>query len=124
VISNNKLYKYMSNLRNSVTLIGNLGKDPVVRNYGSGKKKATFSLATKESYRNQQGEKVTDTQWHNIVTWGHIAEIVSQFLKKGQEIAIEGRLSYRTYETPGGEKRAITEITAHEVVMLAKRAQT
>jgi len=114
----------MSNLRNSVTLIGNLGKDPEIRNFGTGKMKVTFSLATKDTYRNQKGEKVTETQWHNIVAWGHMAEIASEFLKKGQEIAIEGRLAYRTYETKKGEKRFVTEITAHEVVMLAKRAQT
>ncbi|HNP19118.1 MAG TPA: single-stranded DNA-binding protein [Fulvivirga sp.] len=108
----------MKNLRNSVQLIGRLGKDPEVKQLTSGKAVATFSLATSDSYRNAQGEKIEDTQWHNIVAWGKTAEIAGEYLKKGQEIAIEGKLIHRSYETNNGEKKYITEINLNELLML------
>ena len=85
----------MTNLKNSVKLIGHLGKDPEVRTFESGKKKAFFTLATTESYRNQKGENVNDTQWHNIVMWGKLADDAGQMLKKGTEVSIEGKLVHR-----------------------------
>jgi single-strand DNA-binding protein len=108
----------MSNLRNSVQLIGRLGKDPEVRTFDSGKKQASFTIATSETYKNQKGEKVEDTQWHNLVIWGKLADIAGKYLKKGSEIAIEGKLIHRSYETTGGEKRYITEINVNDLVML------
>ncbi len=108
----------MKNLRNSVQLIGRLGKDPEVKQLTSGKAMATFSIATSDSYRNAQGEKIEDTQWHNIVAWGKTAEIAGEYLKKGQEIAIEGKLIHRSYETNSGEKKYITEINLNELLML------
>jgi single-strand DNA-binding protein len=110
----------MSNLRNSVQLIGRLGKDPEVRTFDSGKKQATFSIATSQTYKNQKGEKVEETQWHNLVIWGKLAEVAAQYLKKGSEIAIEGKLVHRSYEAKGakGEKKYITEIVVNDMVML------
>jgi single-strand DNA-binding protein len=106
----------MNSLRNSVQLIGRLGKDPEVKTF-SKSKKATFSLATTDSYKNQKGESVQDTQWHNIVIWGALADVAEKFLKKGQEIAIEGKLVHRNYETEKGEKKFITEIAVNDLVM-------
>jgi single-strand DNA-binding protein len=111
----------MSSLRNSVQLIGRLGKDPEVRSFDSGKKQASFSIATSETYKNQKGEKVEDTQWHNIVVWGTLVEVVEKYLKKGNEVAVEGKLIHRSYETTGGEKRFITEINVNDLVMLGSK---
>lgn len=108
----------MTNVKNSVKLIGHLGKDPEVRTFESGKKKASFTLATTDSYRNQKGENVNDTQWHNIVMWGKLADDAGQTLKKGTEVSIEGRLIHRVYETKTGDKRYITEINANEMTMV------
>jgi single-strand DNA-binding protein len=106
----------MQSLRNSVQLIGRLGKDPEVKTY-SGKKKASFSIATSDTYKNNRGEKVEDTQWHNIVIWGKLAEIAEKYLKKGQEVVVEGRLIHRDYEA-NGEKRHITEINVTDLLMV------
>ncbi|MBL7856647.1 MAG: single-stranded DNA-binding protein [Cyclobacteriaceae bacterium] len=111
----------MTSLRNSVHLIGRLGKDPEVKTFGDNKKKASFSIATTDSYKNQKGEKVEDTQWHNVVIWGKLAGIAEKYLKKGQEVAVEGKLIHRMYET-GGEKRYITEINVNDLVMLGGKS--
>ncbi|MEM9858771.1 MAG: single-stranded DNA-binding protein [Bacteroidota bacterium] len=111
----------MRNLRNSVQLIGRLGKDPEAKTLTSGKSMTTFSLATTDSYKNADGEKVEDTQWHNVVAWGRKAEIASEYLKKGQEVAIEGKLVHRNYETNSGEKKYITEINVNELVLMGKK---
>jgi single-strand DNA-binding protein len=110
----------MKSLRNSVQLIGNLGKDPEVKTFGD-KKKASFSIATTDSYKNQNGEKVQDTQWHNVVLWGGLATIAEKYLKKGNQVAIEGKLVHRVYENGAGEKKFITEITANDLVMLGSK---
>ena len=110
----------MNALRNKVQLIGNLGNDPEIVNLDSGSKLAKFSIATNETYKNAKGEKVTDTQWHNVVAWGKTAEIVENYLTKGNEIAVEGKLTHRSYETKEGEKRYITEIRCNELLMLGK----
>jgi single-strand DNA-binding protein len=106
----------MKSLRNSVQLIGYLGKDPEIKQIGENKK-ASFSLATTDSYKNQDGEKVSDTQWHNIVIWGKLAEVAEKYMRKGQEVALEGRLVHRSYET-NGEKKYITEINVNDVLLL------
>ncbi len=111
----------MKNLRNSVQLIGRLGKDPEVKQLTSGKTLTTFSIATSDSYKNAQGEKVEDTQWHNMVAWGKTAEIAGEYLKKGKEVAIEGKLIHRSYETSNGEKRYVTEINVNELLMIGSK---
>ena len=117
--NNNILKPYlMSTLRNKVQLIGNLGNNPEIITLDSGKKLAKFSIATNESYKNASGEKVADTQWHNVVAWNKTAEIIERYLEKGNEVAIEGKLTSRSYETKEGEKKYITEVVANEVLML------
>ena len=111
----------MSTLRNKVQLIGNLGNDPEIVNLESGKMLAKFSLATNESYKNAKGEKVTDTQWHNIVAWGKTAEIIEKYVTKGKEIAVEGKLTSRSYDDKEGNKRYITEVVCNELVMLGSK---
>ena len=111
----------MNALRNKVQLIGNLGNDPEIVNLDGGSKLAKFSIATNETYKNAKGEKVTDTQWHNVVAWGKTAEIVENFLMKGNEVAVEGKLIHRSYETKDGEKRYITEIRCNELLMLGNK---
>jgi single-strand DNA-binding protein len=110
----------MNALKNSVKLIGNLGQDPEIVNLESGSKLAKFSIATTDSYKNAKGEKVEDTQWHNIVAWGKTAEIVENYLVKGKQVAVEGKLIHRSYETKEGEKRYISEIKCNELLMLGK----
>lgn len=111
----------MNALRNSVQLMGNLGRRPEIRTLAGGKTLATFSLATSEYYTNKNGEKVQETQWHNIVAWGKTAEIAEKILDKGSEVAIRGKLVYRTYEDKDGNKRLITEIVADEIQALNRR---
>jgi single-strand DNA-binding protein len=110
----------MKSLRNSVQLIGRLGKDPEVKSFNN-RKKAWFTIATSDNYKNQKGEKIEDTQWHNIVIWGKLAGVAEKYLKKGQEIAVEGKLIHRAYET-NGEKRYITEVNVNDLVMLGSKA--
>ncbi|MBK7653740.1 MAG: single-stranded DNA-binding protein [Flammeovirgaceae bacterium] len=107
----------MKSVRNSVQLIGRLGKDPEVKTFGKSQK-ASFSIATTDSYKNDKGEKVEDTQWHNVIVWGKLADIAGQYLKKGAEVAVEGKLVHRVYETDKGEKRYITEINVNDFAML------
>ena len=111
----------MSRLRNSVQLIGRLGKDPEVKTF-SNSKKASFTIATNDSYKNQKGEKVEDTQWHNVVIWGKLATVAEKYLKKGQEVALEGKLIHRAYES-NGEKKFVTEINVNDFVMLGGKKE-
>ena len=111
----------MNALKNKVQLIGNLGKDPEIINLDSGKTLAKFSIATNESYKNAQGEKVTDTQWHNIVAWGKTAGIVEKYLAKGKEVAIEGKLTTRSWDDKDGNKRYTTEVVCNELLMLGAK---
>ncbi|MEQ9591633.1 MAG: single-stranded DNA-binding protein [Cyclobacteriaceae bacterium] len=110
----------MKSLRNSVQLIGRLGKDPEVKEFGKSKK-AAFSIATSDAYKNQKGEKVEDTQWHNVVIWGKLAGVAEKYLKKGAEVAVEGKLVHRSYETTAGETRYVTEINVNDLVMLGAK---
>lgn len=111
----------MKNLRNSVTLIGNLGMDPEVKTIENGSMLAKFSLATKDQYKNNKDEKVLDTTWHNLIAWGKTAEIAEKYLKKGNEVAIEGKLTNRSYEAKDGSKRYVTEIIVNEILLLGKK---
>jgi len=111
----------MSTLKNKVQLIGNLGNDPEIINLESGKTLAKFTLATNESYKNAKGERVTDTQWHNIVAWGKTAEIIEKYATKGKEVAVDGKLTSRSYESKTGEKRYITEVVCSELLLLGAK---
>ena len=108
----------MNNLRNKVQLIGNLGLAPEIISFENGNKLAKMRLATNEFYKNAKGEKVQETQWHNIIAWGKQADIFEKYIKKGQEIAVEGKLITRSFETKEGEKRFKTEVQVSEILML------
>ena len=108
----------MNALRNKVQLIGNLGNNPEVKSFDGGKKLAKMSIATNESYKNAKGEMVKETQWHNLIAWGKTAEIIEKHLKKGSEVAIEGKLINRNYTDKDGVKRYFTEIEVNELLML------
>ncbi len=108
----------MSTLKNKVQLIGNVGNEPEITNLDSGKKVAKFSIATNEFYKNAKGEKEQDTQWHTIVAWGKTAEIIEKYVGKGKEVALEGKLTSRSYETKEGEKRYVTEVVVNEILLL------
>lgn len=110
----------MNNLRNNVQLIGNIGLTPEIISYQEGKKLAKFNLATKEYFIDAKGEKATETQWHKLIAWGRNAEIVEQYLKKGQKITVEGKLVNRTYEGKDGQTRTITEVHIQKLLMLMK----
>jgi single-strand DNA-binding protein len=111
----------MKNLKNKVQLIGHLGANPEVKNLEGGKTLARFSIATNDTYKNAKGEKVEDTQWHNVVTWGKTAEIAEKYLKKGSEVAVEGKLTSRSWEDKEGQKKYTTEVVVHEILMLGKK---
>ncbi len=109
-------------LRNKVQLIGNLGKAPEVRPLAEGKKMARFSVATNEKYKNKNGESVTDTQWHNVVAWDNMAEIVERYLIKGTEVALEGKLVNRNYTDKDGIKRYVTEVVLSDIMVVGTNA--
>jgi single-strand DNA-binding protein len=109
-------------LRNRVQLIGNLGNAPEIRKTEGGKKLVRFSVATNESYKNSNGDKVTETQWHNLVVWGKLADIAEKFLNKGTEVAIEGKLINRNYTDKEGIKKYVTEIQVNELLLLGSKA--
>ena len=111
----------MNALRNKVQLIGNLGNAPEIKNTESGKKLARFSIATNESYLNSNGEKVTETTWHNLIAWDKVADIAEKYLKKGSEVVIEGKLINRSYNHKDGNKKYITEVQVHELLMLGAK---
>jgi len=113
--------KVMNALKNKVQLIGNLGNTPEVKNTEKGKKLARFSIATNETYYNAKGEKVTETQWHNLIAWGKVAELVEKYLTKGSEVAIEGKLMNNNYTDKDGNKRYSTEVQVHELLLLGSK---
>ena len=108
----------MNNLKNSVHLIGHLGKDPEVRTFEDGRKLAKVTIATKDTYKNANGDKVIETQWHNLAAWGKTAELMEKLLSKGNEIAIQGKLTHRTYEDKEGTTRNFTEIIINEFMKI------
>ena len=105
---------------NKIILIGNLGADPEVRSTSGGTPVANFRLATSETYKNRDGERETRTEWHRVVTFGRLAEICGQYLKKGKQIYIEGRIQTREWEDQTGNKRWTTEIVANQMQMLGR----
>lgn len=110
------------NLRNNVRLIGFLGADPEVKVVGEKKKLSKFSIATSESYIDEGGNKITETQWHNVVCWGRQADLAEKFLKKGIEVALEGKLISRSYTDIEGNKRFVTEIVCGELLLIGKKS--
>ncbi len=112
----------MSNIKNSVQLIGNIGKDITVTTFDSGSKKASITLATNDYYTNNKGEKVKQTEWHNLVAWGNIADFMAESLTKGSEVAITGKLSSRSYQDKDGVTRYVTEVIVNEFYKLSRES--
>ena len=111
----------MNTLKNSVRLVGNLGMNPEVKSFDNNRKLAKIAIATNETYKNDKGEKITDTQWHNLVLWGAQAKLAEEYLKKGDEIAIEGKLSSRSYVDKDGNKKYATEVVVNEFLKLSHK---
>ena len=107
-------------LKNKVQLIGNVGQQPDVRVTENGHKMARFSIATHQVYNDAGGKKITETQWHNLVAWGKLAETVEKYVPSGREIAIEGKLVHRSYTDKEGAKKYITEVQVGEILLLGK----
>lgn len=105
---------------NKVILIGNAGKDPEVRYLDNGATVANFSLATSETYNNKNGERITNTEWHNIVMWRGLAQVAEKYIKKGSQLYIEGKIRSRSYDDKDGNKRFITEIVADNLTLLGR----
>ena len=110
----------MNALRNKVQLIGRLGQEPEVLTFDDGGKIAKFSMATDDSYKDKQGQKVERTQWHNVIVRGGLVNIVENYVSKGQEIAIEGKLTSRSWDDKDGNKRYVTEVMVNELLLLGK----
>jgi len=108
----------MNTLKNRVQLIGNLGHDPETKTLENGKKVVKFTLATSDSFKNGEGQKVSETTWHNVVAWNGLADLAGRYLKKGGQVAVEGRIVYRSYEDKQGVTKNITEIIANELLFL------
>ena len=109
-------------MKNRVQLIGHVGQEPEIKNLENGKL-ANLSIATNENFTNAKGERVEQTEWHRITAWGKTSEIIEKYVSKGNEIAIEGKLSHRSYEDKDGIKRYVTEIVANEILLLGGNKQ-
>ena len=108
-------------MRNRVQLIGNLGNDPEVKKLETGTRMARFSIATNETYKNKKGEKITDTQWHRVVAFGPVVEVIEKYVKKGSEIAVEGKLKNSSYDDKDGNKRYSTDVQLDDLVLLGSK---
>jgi single-strand DNA-binding protein len=106
---------------NRVILLGNLGKDPEMRHLENGRARASFTLATNEFYKNKEGERVTNTEWHNVVLWSPLAEIADKYLNKGKQVYIEGKLTNRSYTDKEGQAKYITEVVGQNLVLLGNK---
>lgn len=109
-------------VRNKVTLIGHLGKDPEFTTTQNGRSIARFSMATNESYTNSAGELVEKTEWHRCIVWGKKAEAANKYLHKGKEVAVDGKLRHRTYDDKNGIRRSISEVEVTGFVMVGKKS--
>ncbi|HPE42983.1 MAG TPA: single-stranded DNA-binding protein [Bacteroidales bacterium] len=112
----------MTTLNNTVQLIGRAGLDPEIKSFDKERKMARFSIATNSYYYNKNGERVDDTQWHQVVAWGKTAEVVEKLVKKGREVAVSGKLNNRSWEDKDGNKRYIVEIVLNEIHAFGKAA--
>jgi single-strand DNA-binding protein len=110
----------MNAMRNKVQLIGHVGQEPEIKTFDGGKKVATITIATNDYYTNDKGEKVEQTEWHRVSAWGKLADIIEKYVDKGKEIAVEGKLSHRSYDDKDGNKRYITEVVANDILLLSK----
>lgn len=119
---NLKNIEIMKSLRNKITLLGHVGKQPEILNVNN-RPLAKFSMATKESYKNAKGEWVNDTTWHNMVVWGPTATYIEKNVQKGQELMVEGRIVNRSYES-NGTKKYVTEIEVNEVMLIGKKSNS
>lgn len=111
----------MSTLRNYVQLFGRLGNDPESKTFNENKKMVKFSLATNEFFRDKDGERQDDTQWHNIIAFGKNADIAEKYLKKGKEVAVSGKIKYGSWEDKEGNTHYITEIVANDILMVGPK---
>ena len=110
----------MNAMKNRVQLIGHVGNEPEIKTFEGGKKVANLTLATNDTYRNDKGDKVEQTEWHKVTAWGKTADIIEKYVTKGKEVAIEGKLTHRSYEDKNGEKRYITEVIVNEILLIGK----
>ncbi len=111
----------MNSMKNKVQLIGHLGSNPEIKELEGGKKLARINIATNESYTNAKGEKISETQWHNVVAWGKTAEIAEKLFIKGMEVLIDGKLVSRSYTDKDGNKKYVTEVQANELLVFSKK---
>lgn len=107
-------------MKNSVQLIGHVGQEPEIKNFDAGKKLANISIATNEVYYKENGDKVEKTEWHRVTAWGKTAEIIEKYVTKGKEVAVEGKLTHRSYDDKEGNKRYVTEVVINEILLLSK----
>ena len=110
----------MNAMKNRVQLIGNVGNNPEIKTLENGKKLVHLTIATNDYYKNEKGERVQQTEWHRVSAWGKVAEIIEKYVAKGKEVAIEGKLTNRSYDDKNGEKRYITEVVVNEILLLSK----
>ena len=107
-------------MKNRVQLIGHVGQEPEVKTFDGGKKVANITIATNDYYTNDKGEKVENTEWHKVVAWGKTAEIIEKYVAKGKEIAIDGKLTHRSYDDKDGTKRYVSEVVINDILLLGK----
>ena len=110
----------MNAMKNRVQLIGHVGNEPEIKTFDGGKKLANLTIATNDTYRNDKGDKVEQTEWHKVTAWGKTADIIEKYVTKGKEVAIEGKLTHRSYEDKNGEKRYTTEVIVNEILLIGK----
>ena len=110
----------MNEMRNKVQLIGHVGQEPEIKTFDGGKKVANITIATNDYFINDKGDKVEQTEWHRVSAWGKVADIIEKYVDKGKEIAIEGKLTHRSYDDKDGNKRYVTEVVANEILLLGK----
>jgi len=113
----------MNSIKNSVQLVGHLGKDVELKTFDNGKTLAKFTLATNEYYKNSNGEKMQNTEWHNITAWNKLAENMSKLLEKGNEVLVRGKLAHNSYEDEKGNKRYISQVVVNEFIKLTKKEE-
>jgi single-strand DNA-binding protein len=110
----------MNAMKNKVQLIGHVGQEPEIKTFEGGKKLANITIATNDYYINDKGDKVEQTEWHKVTAWGKVAEIIEKYVTKGKEIAIEGKLTHRSYDDKDGNKRYITEVVVNDILLMGK----
>jgi single-strand DNA-binding protein len=110
----------MNAMRNKVQLIGHVGQEPEIKTFDGGKKVANITIATNDYFINDKGDKVEQTEWHRVTAWGKVADIIEKYVDKGKEIAIEGKLTHRSYDDKDGNKRYVTEVVAKEILLIGK----